>query len=278
MSEKNLMRNRKQLSDLNLIDDFLFYTILSHKEYGVPFARMILEIILQRKIGAIQIHPQHAIYGSDTEHKGVILDVLIEEVYENSSAPGNSIDLEVDQNKSEEDVNAWPMRARYYHSTIDRKMLKSGDKYDKLRPVYVIIIMNYDPFKKGKLVYTIKRSVVDDATIEYDDKDTTMFLYTRGMPDKNKHQEEIASLLRFVENTDPKNAITSILSKMQDMVTKIKSNEEVSEVFMRAAEREEMLRKEGAAEERAKRLEAEARADEAEKELEKYKKKFGELD
>ena len=159
--------------------------------------------------------------------------------------------------------------------------------------------MNYDPWNKGRLVYTVKKSIAEDIHIPYDDKDTTLFLYTRGKPNRSKHQEELASLLRYIENTDSKYAINDILKKMHDMVTQIKSDKEVGEVFMKSWEIEEMLREEGAATERKKRLEAEARADEAnaradeaeahadeaearadeaEKELEKYKKKFGELD
>ena len=151
---------RRPLSELNLIDDFLFYSILSHKQYGEPFARMLLEIILQRKFEKIRIHTQEVIYGSDTNRHGVRLDVMIEEDSSDITLPGGLFDLEVDQNRYAEAVAALPMRTRYYHSSIDRKALEAGNPYGKLYPVYVIMIMNYDPWGQGRLLYTVKRTIL----------------------------------------------------------------------------------------------------------------------
>ena len=45
-----------------------------------------------------------------------------------------------------------PKRARYYHSLIDAKLLKSGTEYECLRKVVIIMILPYDPFGEYEMV------------------------------------------------------------------------------------------------------------------------------
>lgn len=42
---------KKQLKDLNLLDDFLFYTMTNHPLYGEKFSRLLLKIIFNREFG-----------------------------------------------------------------------------------------------------------------------------------------------------------------------------------------------------------------------------------
>ncbi len=53
----------KKLEDMNLVDDFLAYSLAVHKTYGVEAARYILECILQRKIRNLTVIPQKSWYG-----------------------------------------------------------------------------------------------------------------------------------------------------------------------------------------------------------------------
>lgn len=55
----------RQLEELNLLDDFLVNSLTSHKIYGEPAARCILECILHRRIGKIKVTPQHFVQGED---------------------------------------------------------------------------------------------------------------------------------------------------------------------------------------------------------------------
>lgn len=76
---------KKLLKDLNLLDDFLFYTMTNHPLYGESFSRLLLKIIFNRDFGKLKVVPQKAYYGSDTDKHGARLDVFIEEDPENDS-------------------------------------------------------------------------------------------------------------------------------------------------------------------------------------------------
>lgn len=53
----------KRLEDMNLVDDFLAYSLTVHKTYGEEASRYMLECILQRKIRHLVIVPQKIWYG-----------------------------------------------------------------------------------------------------------------------------------------------------------------------------------------------------------------------
>ena len=48
----------KRLEDMNLVDDFLVYSLTAHKTYGEKASRYILECIRQRKIRRLTVVPQ----------------------------------------------------------------------------------------------------------------------------------------------------------------------------------------------------------------------------
>ncbi|MDY3249091.1 MAG: hypothetical protein SOX32_01935 [Candidatus Choladocola sp.] len=93
---------RRKLEDLNLIDDFLFGTMVTYPEIGEQFVREILQIIFRREFGRLVIMPQKVYYGSDTDKHGARLDVYLEEA--DNAAPGGAVvyDVEPDQNADEE--------------------------------------------------------------------------------------------------------------------------------------------------------------------------------
>lgn len=76
--------NMRRLEELNLVDNFLANSVTSHKLYGEPAARCILECILGRKIGKLRVMPQHFIQGENTDRRGVRLDVYKRVFNENS--------------------------------------------------------------------------------------------------------------------------------------------------------------------------------------------------
>ena len=64
-------------------------------------------------------------------------------------------DIEPDKNNKRKDIDAIPQRTRFYHAIIDRRCLKSGQSYDRLKKVFVIFICPYDPFGDNRMIYTI---------------------------------------------------------------------------------------------------------------------------
>ena len=96
----------KKLEDMNLVDDFLAYSLTAHRMYGEEASRYILKCILQRRIGHLTVVPQKVWYGEEPESHGVRLDVYLDE--EN----GEIFDMEPDNNGGSDSVGALPRRVR----------------------------------------------------------------------------------------------------------------------------------------------------------------------
>lgn len=65
---------KKQLKDLNLLDNFLFFTMTNHPIYGERFSRLLLKTIFNREFGTLKVVPQKTYYGNSCQTRcgGVI--------------------------------------------------------------------------------------------------------------------------------------------------------------------------------------------------------------
>ena len=79
----------KRLEDMNLMDDFLFLTMLSDENYGPKIAAYILETIFRRPVGKVTVHTQKVFYGRDPDLHGIRMDAYIEEDTETGSVKGD---------------------------------------------------------------------------------------------------------------------------------------------------------------------------------------------
>lgn len=237
---------KRKLEELNLLDDFLFGTLISHPVYGERFAGMLVTTMLEREVKILKVIPQMNYYGQDTDRHGTRLDVYIEE--ETGSAQGeigigNIYDIEPDQTSDITERKALPQRVRFYRSTIDAKSLQSGADYNHLKNVIIIMILSYDPFGYDRMIYTVKNQCLEEPAMLYDDGALNLFLYTKGRTGPGS--QKLKELLHYLENTNWENAVNDSLQKMQSMVDQIKQNKEVSISYMKLYEREQMIRREG---------------------------------
>lgn len=201
--KENAMAKRT-LKNLNLLDDFLFGTLVSHKEFGEAFCRELLQTIFQRKFGKLKVIPQRQYYGDDTEYHGTRLDVYLEEDCAELE-PEALYDLEAENAKDKNKRQNLPKRTRFYRAIVDGHSLASGEDYGTLKDVYIIIILPYDPFDKKRLIYTIRNMCQEDPSIPYEDGARTIFLYTKGT--KGNIPKELQELLHYMEDTKEKNAV-----------------------------------------------------------------------
>ncbi len=125
---------------------------------------------------------------------------------------------------------------------IDSKSLKSGESYGRLKNVAVIMITPYDPFGLNRMVYTVKNRCVEEPDMEYEDGACTLFLYTKGT--EGCPGKELKQLLHYMEDTAAENAVNKDLEKIQRMVETVKKDSEVTVVYMRMMEDEEILKEE----------------------------------
>ena len=255
---------KRTLKELNLLDDFLFGSMVTYPGIGEEFSRELLRIIFQKEFGKLIVVPQKVYYGSDTDKHGTRLDVYLEEdVSALSYLPTATIyDIEPDQNDDNESILALPRRVRFYHAKIDGRSLKSGESYRVLKNVIIIMIMPYDPFQLDRMVYTIQNRCIEEPDMPYDDGATTLFLYTKGT--KGNPSMELQQLLHYMEHTQDSYATNEYLKKIQRMVDIVKQDEEVSLEYMKIFEREEMLINQGRKLEQENTKKAEQRAVKAE--------------
>ena len=240
---------RRKLEDLNLLDDFLFGSMVTHPDIGEKFVRELLKIIFGRDFGKLTVVPQKIYYGTDTDMHGARLDVYLEENPSAKEEEAVVYDVEPDKNSGTKEIEVLPRRVRFYHAKIDGDSLKSGESYEKLKNVIVILITPYDPFGLNRMVYTVRNMCEEVPSMPYDDGARTIFLYTRGT--QGDPPKELRQLLHYMEHTTEENASNDNLKILNQMVDRVKHDREVSLNYMKVAEWEEMLIKQGREEEKA---------------------------
>lgn len=245
---------KRKLEELNLLDDFLFGTMVTYPEVGEAFVKSLLKIILGREFNSLKVIPQKTYYGKDTDKHGARLDVYMEadpdgevkmpNVQNNARIQAKCSDVyDIEPENKMSSKKILPKRVRFYHAIIDAQSLRSGVEYDSLKNVTVIMIVPFDPFGYDRMVYTITRSCREEPDMPYDDGGTTLYLYTRGK--RGIPSEGLKKLLLYMENTTWENAANEDLQVIQKMVETVKNDEEVSIEYMKSWEKEKMIREEG---------------------------------
>ena len=262
MTNKIITNNNhtfRPLSELNIIDDFLFQQLLSQEGDGEEFCRILLSTILGRPIRKVRITPQKNILGIDTNQHGIRLDAYIEEIPENDLINSNCVDAEIIPDIYDIEPNnhyerkSLPKRMRYYHGLIDTQLLATNVDYEKLPNVVIIVILPYDPFGKNRMVYTIQNQCVEDTTLSYNDGATKIFLYTKGT--KGNPSQELRDMLKCIEETTTDNIANQNIGMLHRLVEKVKQRKEVGINYMKSWELEKMWKQEGVEEGLAQGLE-----------------------
>lgn len=265
---------RKRLEEMNLLDDFLFNAVMTFPGIGERFCKLLLQVIFGREIGELRVVAQKAFGGRNEVVRGARLDVFAEEDVMDVFADSSVFDIEPDNNDDVLSLKNLPKRVRFYHAIIDSRCLKKGEDFGKLKRVFVIFICSYDPFDRGRMLYTIRNMCVEVPELEYDDGVRTVFLNTKGVDDDVS--EELRELLRFMDDTREVNAVNDVLREMQEMVDIVKEDGKVTVAYMKSFEIEQMWIKQGIEqgrkEERMNTLREKERADRLERELRKIRR------
>ncbi len=161
---------KKKLKEMNLLDDFLFGSVVTYPEIGERFVKIQLKIIFGREFKRLSVTAQKVYYGADTDLHGARLDVYMEPEIEAQEEVATVYDMEPDQKDKAEDRRSLPRRMRFYHGKIVARCLNSGKDYNELKNVVIIMIMPYDPFGLNRMVYTVKNHCVEEPDMEYEDR------------------------------------------------------------------------------------------------------------
>ena len=253
MQEVKKEKYFRPLEKLNLIDNFLFQTIVSQEGDGEEFCKIILNTILGKRIRKVRVVPQRSILGIDTNQHGIRMDAYIEDVSDEDILPGGEMadakitpDIYDLEPNNDYEKNTLPKRMRYYHGLIDTQLLNTGVEYDRLPKVVIIVILPYDPFGQKRMVYTIKNQCVEDAGIPYDDGATKIFLYTKGT--EGNPSQSLRDMLKYMEDTTEENITNEDIHTVHEFVERAKHRKEVGINYMKIWEEKYLMRKAALAE------------------------------
>ena len=230
-------QKQKTLKDLNLLDRFLF----SQAADDPDTMRDMLEIILGREV-VLKLLPQtEKEQRTHPLNRYVRLDVWAMDEEE------RIYNTEVQR----EDTGNLPKRSRFYQALIDSNLLKPGEVgFQRLNPVYIILICPFDLFGYGLYRYTFQMQCKEVPELSLQDDAVRIFLNTRGQHAEGVPQELI-ELLRYMEHTTEEvsaSCTSERIHNIQKRIHAIKSSEKIGVKYMQAWE-EKILEQEKAREE-----------------------------
>lgn len=228
----------KAWEDLTISDDYLFKRIMLQEEICQQFLEMLLGVNI-REIRYLDseksIKPGYA-------SKAVRLDVYVEDekntVYdvEMQVAPLGSHTLE--------------RRTRYYQSMLDADLLAAGADYDALNQSIIIFVCQFDPFGRGRHIYTFANRCEEEPGLLLGDGASKIFLNTQGTAEDVS--EDLRAFLAYINGKLTGNPFVQLVDAA---IRKLKTKEQERLNYMTWEIKLDEMRKRGLAEGRAQGLE-----------------------
>ena len=227
-------KESKTLQELNLTDDFLFDVATEELEN----CKAIIELTTGLRLKSLKWKSGQKVIHNLPGKRGVRLDFIAE------SEDGRIFDVEM-QNRNEGNI---PKRTRFYQALIDAPILKSGERgFDKMNPLYIIIICNYDPYGKKKYCYTFDNRCKEVPGLRLGDEVTKLLLSTKG-ENEEEVSKELVDFLHYVtesnENGLP-DECDERLKRLHESIREIKASADMEVEYMKMEERERIIRDEG---------------------------------
>ncbi len=221
---------RKNLEELNIMDDFLMNAVASDGENGEEFCRLILSTLLEREIGSVRVTVQRTIPPLSPSLRGIRMDVeVLEEPVHTEESPAsvwNIYDLEPHIYC---DVHL-PRHNRFYQARIDSRYLRSGERdFLKMPNLYMITITPYDPFGYDHMVYRIRNQCEELPDMPYEDGIRHFYFYTKG---RKGGTPAIRAMLDYFQDSRAEKADGEVLQKIHQYVSHVKILPEVKDEFM----------------------------------------------
>ena len=227
-------KESKTLQELNLTDDFLFDVATEELEN----CKAIIELTTGLRLKSLKWKSGQKVIHNLPGKRGVRLDFIAE------SEDGRIFDVEM-QNRNEGNI---PKRTRFYQALIDAPILKSGERgFDKMNPLYIIIICNYDPYGKKKYCYTFDNQCKEVPGLRLGDEVTKLLLSTKG-ENEEEVSKDLVDFLHYVtesnENGLP-DECDERLKRLHESIREIKASADMEVEYMKMEERERIIRDEG---------------------------------
>lgn len=233
----------KPFEELDVLDNFLMNAIAVDEEVGNAFCRKILSVLLQRSVDKIRVVAQHTIPAQNPKYRGIRLDVKVEEFESGSETQlANVYDLEPHLQRNLH----LPKHNRFYQAKMDSRYMKRGDDdFSGMPNLFIITILNFDPFGYDYMMYTFENRCAEVEELKYEDGLKFIYFYTGGTKGGNA---EIQTMLQYLQRSTLDNVTDESTKELHDYVSKVKTSPEVREEYMRFEELIAFERKEAAEE------------------------------
>ncbi len=174
---------KKTFDELTFTDDFMFCKVLTT---NLELCREMLELILGKDIGEIELVKSQETIELISDAKGVKLDVVVKNIVQ------TRYNAEMQATKSDN----LPKRSRYYQGMSDLNTLERGEKYDELKDSYTIFICLFDLFGLGLPVYTFESTCIEVPGLKLEDGATKVFVNAYGISDEMS--EDLKQFLSYL--------------------------------------------------------------------------------
>ena len=218
----------KPWEDLTIQDDYMFKLIMGIKRICLNLLQGILRVEIK------DIHYLETEKSMDARYqgKGVRMDVYVRD----DANTVYNIEMQVRMLEGESLFK----RTRYYQSMIDADLLAAGADYDDLNKTVIIFICPFDPFGKGRHIYTFRNLCVEDKKLELSDGAIKIFLNAKGT--LNDVDEGVKAFLDYVNGIVCDNPL---VKEIDEEIRRIKKENEERVSYMTFAMKMMEERKEG---------------------------------
>ena len=190
--EKKKSRYLEKIKQLRLMDDTFFNSCF---DGNIPCMEVVLRAVLGNdRLRVTKVITQQSVpnlYG-----RAVRFDAL--------ATDGETIyDIEIQRS----DEGAVPRRARFNSSMIDSREVSKGTLFPDLPETYVIFITEHDVWKRGKPLYTVRRTFEDTEEVF---NDGTHILYVNG---ECQSESPLGRLMHDFFCSDPNDMYSDVLAE-----------------------------------------------------------------
>ena len=223
---------KKKVGEMNLINGFMFDSVLEDKEKGIIVVKGILDTVLDMDVPVSDVQSQKVITGLDSAYHGIRFDVCIDKNIDENS---NAVVYDIEMEDREADKEELPRRGRYYQALTDSKKLPTGHSYLELPDYISITILSYDPFGADSMYYEVKPVITTHPQLEYDDGVRKIYLYCRGrnnLENDKEYGERLQEVLEYILTGKKRRDPSPVIDSMDKIVSDTKDRAEVTKNYM----------------------------------------------
>ena len=203
--------------NLDISNDYIFGKVMQDEELCGELIRRILPDI---EIGRIEFPERQKAMAEGVYARSVRLDIYTRSEF------GHVIDIEMQMLHS----GNLPKRTRAYHTIMDMNAMNKNlmKNYNDFPMTFVIFICaKFDPFNKGRHIYTFQNICKEDPLIQLNDGTFTIFLTPKGT--KNDVSEKLTTFLDLVSG---KSSDDPFVKRLEAKILEVKQSPELKMEFM----------------------------------------------